>query len=283
MEFWNGTAFWNEGIPMGRSQRISAGMAILMDRATSPYIKDQGILVEGRAQYVTLQSLKGGSLTVINLYVQRTSNERASLWKKITQASFGFDHILVGGDFNHLEEITRRGVPSTRQVHRREVATWHQMTLRYGLADAWGLDSFRKMSKKNFTFDNGRSGSQLAVSRIDKFMVSQGIEERGGRMEAVASIRKLMDHSPLTIKIWGHHPPLSKQTHYFDAILLSEENCKMELLKAWSGDAIKPNTGRDWATWLKEASERVAKCNARMAKEKKRARWARVRSCTKKI
>jgi hypothetical protein len=118
------------------------------------------------------------------------------------------------------------------------------MTLRYGLVDAWGLDSFRKMSKKNFTFDNGRSGSQSAVSRIDEFMVSQGIEERGGRMEAAASIRKLTDHSPLTIKIWGNHPPPSKQSHYFDAMLLSEESFKMELLKAWSGDAIKPNTGR---------------------------------------
>jgi len=81
------------------------------------------------------------------------------------------------------------------------------MTLSYGLADAWRLDSFRKMSKKNFTFDNGRSGPQSAVSRIDKFMVSQGIEERGGRMEAAASIRKLSDHSLLTITIWGHHPP----------------------------------------------------------------------------
>ncbi len=40
MEFWNGTAHWNKGIPMGRSQRISAGTAILVDRATSPYIRD---------------------------------------------------------------------------------------------------------------------------------------------------------------------------------------------------------------------------------------------------
>jgi len=28
MEFWNGTALWNEGISMGRSQRTSAGTAI---------------------------------------------------------------------------------------------------------------------------------------------------------------------------------------------------------------------------------------------------------------
>jgi len=180
MEFWNGTALWNEGIPMGRSQRTSASTAILVDRATSPYIKDHGTLVGGRAQYITLLSLEGGSLTIINIYAQHISNERASIWRKITQESFDSDHILVGGDFNHLEEITRRGVPGTRQVHKREATTWHQMTLRYGLVDAWGLDRFRKMSKKSFTFDNGRSEHQAAVSRIDKFMVSHGIEERGG-------------------------------------------------------------------------------------------------------
>jgi len=105
------------------------------------------------------------------------------------------------------------------------------MTLRYGLADAWRLDSFRKMTKKNFTFDNERSRDQSAVSRIDKFLISQDIEERGGRIEAVASIRKLLNHSPLTITIWGHHPPPSNPTRYFDAIVLNEEKSKTELLK----------------------------------------------------
>jgi hypothetical protein len=82
MEFWNRTAFWNEGIPMGRSQRTSVGMAIFVNRTTSLYIQDQGILAEGQAQYVTFQSSKGRSLIVVNIYVQHISNEKASLWKK---------------------------------------------------------------------------------------------------------------------------------------------------------------------------------------------------------
>ncbi|CAK9200167.1 unnamed protein product [Sphagnum troendelagicum] len=119
------------------------------------------------------------------------------------------------------------------------------MTLRYGLADAWGFDSFRKMSKKSFTFDNRRSGHQAAVSRFDKFMVSHGIKERGGRVESAASIRKLSDHSPLTIKIWGLHPPPNNQTRFFNVTLLSEENGKAELLKAWSEEAARPSTDQD--------------------------------------
>lgn len=54
VEFWQGEAFWNSGIPMGRSQKIRAGTAILVDRSTAPHIVGHGILVEGRAQYITL-------------------------------------------------------------------------------------------------------------------------------------------------------------------------------------------------------------------------------------
>ncbi len=79
LEFWNGIVLWNEGIPMGRSQRISARMAILIDRATTPLIKDHGTLMEGRAQYVSLQSPEGGTLTIINIYAQRSSSDRAPL------------------------------------------------------------------------------------------------------------------------------------------------------------------------------------------------------------
>jgi len=50
VEFWQGKSYWNEGVPMGRSQRISAGMAILVDKTISPLITDHGTLVEGRAQ-----------------------------------------------------------------------------------------------------------------------------------------------------------------------------------------------------------------------------------------
>jgi hypothetical protein len=54
--------------------------------------------------------------------------------------------------------------------------------------DAWKLDNFRKMSAKEFTFDNGRSGAWSAVPCIDKFLVSQDLDSRGGRIEAATLI-----------------------------------------------------------------------------------------------
>jgi exonuclease III len=79
LEFWQGKAFWNPGIPMGTSQRTSAGTAILVDRMTAPLIKGDGILVEGRTQYVTLHLPDCTKLAIINTYAPRKSKDRAPL------------------------------------------------------------------------------------------------------------------------------------------------------------------------------------------------------------
>jgi exonuclease III len=49
IEFWNNSSFWNSSIPMGRSQRTNAGIAILVDRMIAPLIRDNGILLECKA------------------------------------------------------------------------------------------------------------------------------------------------------------------------------------------------------------------------------------------
>jgi hypothetical protein len=54
IKFWKGSAFWDEGIPMGRSQRTSAGTTILVDMATAPLIKEHGIPMEGCVQFIKL-------------------------------------------------------------------------------------------------------------------------------------------------------------------------------------------------------------------------------------
>ncbi len=217
---------------MGRSQRTSVGMAILVDRKTASVVKDSGILLEGRAQYITLQFADNNSLTIVNVYVARSSNDRAPMWKKLSKAKFASDHIIISGDFNHLEETTRRGMSGERQMYRREVASWHHMTLQYALFDAWCLDSFQKMSKKAYTYDNGRFRASSTISSIDKFLVSQDIDSRGGRIESATSVRKLSDHSPLIITIWGQLATPNNLACYFDSSLLGEEESKEEMVQA---------------------------------------------------
>jgi hypothetical protein len=89
----------------------------------TPLVKESRILIEGRAQYITLQLLDNGSLTIVNIYIARSSNVRTPIWKKISQAGFTSNHIILGGDFNHLEESTRRSTLGERHMHRREVAS----------------------------------------------------------------------------------------------------------------------------------------------------------------
>jgi exonuclease III len=268
MEFWQAGAFWNLGIPMGNSQRISVRTAILVDRMTAPIVKEDGIITEGRTQYLTLHlpvSIKTApivkedgiitegrtqyltlhlpvstKLSIINTYAPRASKDRATMWKKIEEANFTANHVIIGSDFNHMEEEEARGKAGERRMHRREAASWHHLTLQYGLLDAWTLDNFRKMSKKEYTFDNERKGQGSAVSRIDKFLVSQELDARGRRIEAAPSMRKISDHSPLVITTWGRSSPPPIAATYFDTTLLREDRSRAALLDAWKGTQPPP-------------------------------------------
>jgi hypothetical protein len=111
------------------------------------------------------------NLIIVKIYGICTSNQWALLWKRLSEANFDTFHVIIRY-FNHLEETNRRGKAGEHFTMRREAASWHHMTPQYGLADAWKLDNFRKMSKKEYTFDNGRFGARSAVSCIDKFIVS---------------------------------------------------------------------------------------------------------------
>jgi hypothetical protein len=88
------------------------------------------------------------------------------------------------------------------------------------------------MTKKAFTFDNGRMGAGSAVSKIDKLLVSQEIEARGGRIESAPSMRRISDHSPLIMMIWGRTSAPPTVTLYFDLSLLKEKESRAALLAA---------------------------------------------------
>jgi endonuclease/exonuclease/phosphatase family metal-dependent hydrolase len=206
-----------------------------MDKNIAPFMVDHGILDPGRAQYVTLQPPGEGSLTIINVYAPTLSTDRAHFWSKVESANLASDHYILGGDLNH-QEPKEANSSNARQRTRRETSAWHAMTLRLGLSDAWVLDSFHKLSKKTFTYDNGQQGPSSVLTRIDKFLVSQSVEERGGQIEISPSIRKISDHSPLIIKIWGlQRAEQGNRPSYFDLSLLGEEKGRKELLAAWIG------------------------------------------------
>jgi hypothetical protein len=137
--------------------------------------------------------------------------------------------------------------------------------------------------KKAYTFDNGRSGASSAVSRIDKFMVSQDLDSKGGKIESTISIKKFSDHSPLLISIWGQATDTGNPARYFDTSLLEEAEGKAALLQAWAEDTPTPTSDQGWAPWLEEAIGRVMSYNNRLTKAKKRLKGTTIRTHTKKI
>jgi hypothetical protein len=83
---------------------MSVGTSILVHGSLAPQITSNGILLKGRAQYITLQLSDDGNFTIFNIYGTRTSNERTLMWKWLSEANFDTSHIITGGDFNHLEK-----------------------------------------------------------------------------------------------------------------------------------------------------------------------------------
>jgi hypothetical protein len=94
---------------MGRSQRMSAGTSIFVDRSLAPLISANGILLEGRAQFITLHILGTGTLTIINVYASCSSNERALMWKRLNEANLVADHFILGGDSTTGKKLSEEG------------------------------------------------------------------------------------------------------------------------------------------------------------------------------
>jgi hypothetical protein len=122
---------------------------------TAPLIKEHGIITEGRVQYLTLHLPDSTELSIINTYVPRTSRDRAPRWKKISEANFQADHIIIGRDFNHQEEEEVRGRGGERRMHRQEATSWHHLTLQYGLIHAWTWTVSERCQKKSTLLTTG--------------------------------------------------------------------------------------------------------------------------------
>jgi hypothetical protein len=60
---------------------MSGGISILINRSLAPLINANGILLEGKAYFITLQIPANGNMTIINVYAACSPNERASMWK----------------------------------------------------------------------------------------------------------------------------------------------------------------------------------------------------------
>jgi len=85
------------------------------------------------------------------------------------------------------------------------------------------------------------------------------------------------------LTIWGRTSAPPTPATYFDIALLKEKECRSALLDAWIGTQPMPSQDVKWPTWLEAASGRVLQCNIKIAREKKKAKGARIRTLQQKI
>ncbi len=110
-----------------------------------------------------------------------------------------------------------------------------------------------------------------------RHLVSQELDARGGRIKAAPSIRRISNHSPFVLTIWGRTSGPPTPATYFDIALLKEEDSRSALLDAWRGTQPTPTQDAEWLAWLEAALRRVLQCNRKIARGKKKAKGARVR------
>jgi hypothetical protein len=112
-------------------------------------------------------------------------------WTCISECNIdASQNLFLGGDFNHLVETNKAFKKCNRFLRKREVVTWHNPILQYGLVNIWGLDKYYKMLEKSYTFNNGKVGPHLVVStHIDKFMVLVELDAKGGKIETKTLVK----------------------------------------------------------------------------------------------
>jgi hypothetical protein len=63
-------------------------------------------VLQGWVQYVILQIFQTKTIGVINIYVARTSLEKAQMWKLLEQMDMVANNWIFGGDFNMVEQTS---------------------------------------------------------------------------------------------------------------------------------------------------------------------------------
>jgi hypothetical protein len=130
------------------------------------------------------------------------SKERALMWRAIVDHDLNVIKWVLVGNFNMIKDGHRKNAVGHNFMKRWKVVIWHNMTLSWGLRDAWTLDNFHKTSAKSFTFDNGRIGIQSIVSQLDMCYVLTKLDELGGRIGVPTSLWNNDGGKPISTIEW---------------------------------------------------------------------------------
>jgi exonuclease III len=114
-----GQGLWNGSIFNAVKNRWKAGTTILISAAFSHLLLNFGILVPGRAQWITY-SLDKKVVGFLNIYAPNKGPERATFWNQIATSLPTADSWVVEGDFNMVERDEDRSSNTPKKLSNEE-------------------------------------------------------------------------------------------------------------------------------------------------------------------
>ena len=188
--------FWSASFgPSG----VQGGVCISIADSWRPAILERGIIVQGRAQWITLQ-WRQVRVGLLNIYAPNHASARAQFWDQILGALPRTEAWCVGGDFNMIEDMYDRSGGSLTTVHGAELAAWERLCLAMHIEDAWHHPSFsRRPDSLGFSRSDRRVGG-MNMSRIDRVYVSGAVGDWGGTIGILAGTC-FSDHFPVLLMV----------------------------------------------------------------------------------
>lgn len=186
MNLLTGAVLWKEGGYSAYDDSYAGGTAIIASYkfaiiAITNSICEHGVIVQGRAQYLTYLNSAFEKVGILNIYGYSYIGPGASLWQKIADFPLSETKWIMMGHCNSIEDLSDKlgGNPTTGKGPR-ENESWTTLLIQLGLQDKFYMGVFRHMNQKRYIRDNRRQHPHMLANRIDRAYVTSEIQERGG-------------------------------------------------------------------------------------------------------
>lgn len=124
---------------------------------------------------------------------------------------------------------------------QRERLAWSFLLHKFGLMDAYHLDSFHQVSDKRFTWWNQEYGEHSCETRIDRYHINQTLADWGGAFDTMPWQTHLTDHAIILLK-FNTHSRRPKRRPVFNPDRLAKAEDKEACLNIWQR-AIRDTLG----------------------------------------
>jgi hypothetical protein len=103
-----------------REDNLARGTTIILNSRLSDKVYEHGVLVRGRAQYITFMLTDKVKVGIICIYGFSHTGSRASLWQRLAEYELREAKWVLEGNFNFIESLEDKigGQPKTNRGSR---------------------------------------------------------------------------------------------------------------------------------------------------------------------